>query len=126
VETAALVAVTLIGVVIVFQIALAAGAPWGSAAWGGRHEGRLPGRLRAASALSTVLLALAAWVILAESGLVDTSPVPDSWLEPLAWVVTAYFAIGAMMNLISPSRVERIWSPVSLIIAVCAGIVAAV
>ena len=43
-----------------FQIALALGAPWGRAAWGGAHEGRLPGKLRVAS-----LVSAAFWILLA-------------------------------------------------------------
>jgi hypothetical protein len=47
---AAGVAVGLLVVVAVFQLALALGAPFGKAAWGGAHDGVLPPRLRAASA----------------------------------------------------------------------------
>jgi hypothetical protein len=124
-EIAALIAAALIGLLILFQIALALGAPWGRAAWGGGHEGKLPPKLRLASAISTLVLALAAWVVLAAGGLIDSSPVPESWLTPLVWVLTGYFGIGAVLNIISRSKVERIWGPVSLIIAVCCGLVAA-
>lgn len=124
-ETAALIAAGLIGVLILFQIALALGAPWGKAAWGGGHEGKLPRKLRLASAISALVLALAAWVILAAAGLIDSSPVPESWLTPLMWVLTGYFGIGALLNTISRSKAERIWGPISLIIAVCCGLVAA-
>ena len=41
-----------LAVVAAFQVALAAGAPWGRAAWGGQHQGRLPARLRIASAVA--------------------------------------------------------------------------
>lgn len=124
-EIAALIAVGLIGLVILFQIALAFGAPWGKAAWGGGNEGKLPERLRLASAFSALILALAAWVILASAGLIDSTPVPESWLTPLTWALTAYFGIGTVANSISRSKVERLWGPVSLVIAVCCGVVAA-
>lgn len=124
-ETAALVAAGLIGLLILFQIALALGAPWGEAAWGGGNKGQLPQKLRLASGISSLVLALAAWVILAAAGLTDSSPVPESWLTPLMWVLTAYFGLGALLNTISRSRLERIWGPVSLVIAVCCAIVAA-
>lgn len=124
-ETAAIIAAGLIGLLILFQIALALGAPWGKAAWGGGNEGTLPRKLRLASAFSALVLALAAWVILAAAGLIDSSPVPESWLTPLMWGLTGYFAIGALLNTISRSKVERIWGPVSLIVAVCCGLVAA-
>jgi hypothetical protein len=38
--------------IAVFELLLAAGAPMGSAAWGGAHPGRLPSELRVASALA--------------------------------------------------------------------------
>jgi len=124
-ETAARLAVGLIGLVILFQIALVVGAPWGKAAWGGANDGKLPGNLRLASAMSALVLAFASWVILAGAGLIDSSPVPESWLTPLTWALSAYFGIGAVANSISRSKVERLWGPVSLVIAVCCGIVAA-
>lgn len=123
-EIAAVTAAVLIGAVIVFQVALALGAPWGRAAWGGRHAGALPTRLRVASAGAAVVLAVVGWIVLAAAGLIATSPLPGSWLEPATWVATAYFALGALVNLISRSRVERIWAPVSLVAAICCGIVA--
>ena len=124
-EVAATIAASLIAVVALFQLALVFGAPWGQAAWGGQNPGRLPARLRVASLGSAVLLILMAWVILATAGIVEVPPVPTSWLRPLTWVITAYFSLGAVMNLISRSRLERIWSPVSLVIAVCCALVAA-
>jgi hypothetical protein len=120
-----IIALALIGGVIVFQIGLSLGAPWGSAAWGGQHPGRLPGRLRIASVAAVLILAFLAWLLAARAGLVSASPVPESWLAPATWVATGYFALGTIVNLISRSPVERVWSPVSLATAICSGIVAA-
>ncbi len=53
---AASIAVALLAVVWLFQLALALGAPLGRAAWGGRHEGVLPTRLRAASAFAAIVV----------------------------------------------------------------------
>jgi hypothetical protein len=124
VEIAAVTAAVLIGAVIVFQVALALGAPWGKAAWGGQHAGTLPIRLRVASAGAAVMLAVLGWIVLAAAGLVATSPLPESWLAPATWAATAYFALGALVNLISRSSIERIWAPVALATAICCGIVA--
>ncbi|HVR34088.1 MAG TPA: hypothetical protein VMS74_15435 [Acidimicrobiia bacterium] len=120
---AATIAVGLIAVVSAFQLGLVAGAPWGAAAWGGTHPGTLPPRLRAASAGSVVILAVMAWILLARDGAVDTS-VASGVVAVAAWVVTAYFAFGTVVNAVSPSRVERWWSPVSLIAAIASTIVA--
>jgi hypothetical protein len=59
----AVVAACLIGLVVAFQITLAAGVPWGAFAYGGRlvqDDGRLPIRYRRSSAAAAVLLAGAA------------------------------------------------------------------
>lgn len=111
--------------VILFQVGLAMGAPWGQAAWGGQHAGRLPTRLRFASVAAALILASLAWIVLAAGRVMSTSPLPESWLGPAAWLGTAYFGLGAVVNVISRSRVERVWAPVSLLTAVCFGLVAA-
>ena len=59
-----------------FQVALAAGAPFGRAAWGGSHE-RLPRKLRVASAVAAGVWVLAALVVLADAGF-EVSPIPAS------------------------------------------------
>jgi hypothetical protein len=124
-ETAAVIAAGLIGVVILFQIGLALGAPWGQAAWGGQHAGRLPTRLRFASVVAVLILVLLAWIVLSAGRVASTSPLPDSWLGPAAWLGTAYFGLGGVVNVISRSRVERVWAAISLLTAVCFGLVAA-
>jgi hypothetical protein len=123
-EAAAVVAAVLIGVVIVFQVALAAGAPFGAASWGGQHAGQLPMRLRLASIGAVVLLAVIGWVVLAAAGLVARGPIPEPWLAPAVWVAAVYFAVGTVANLASRSRIERVWGPVALVTAVCCVIVA--
>jgi hypothetical protein len=124
-EFAGVVAVALIGFVIAFQIGLVLGAPWGAAAWGGQHPGRLPARLRIASIVAIVILAFLGWLVAAAAGILTAAPMPASWLTPATWVATAYFALGAIVNLISRSPIERLWAPVALATAVCCAIVAA-
>jgi hypothetical protein len=122
---ATVMALALIAVVVAFQVGLASGMPWGAASWGGVVEGVLPARLRVASAMSVLVLGFMSWAVAARAGLIDLSPVPRSVLGGVAWGVSAYFALGAVVNLISRSKIERLWSPVSVVIAICAGIVAA-
>lgn len=62
-------ALVLLVVAFAFQAALALGVPWGAMAYGGRvarADGTLPGRYRVSSALTLVVLAVAAWSALAE------------------------------------------------------------
>ena len=122
-SAAGIVAVVLLAIVALFQMALALGAPWGRAAWGGRHDGILPPRFRLASGFAAVVVyPLIVLVILDASATVDIS-----WLTPgpgVVWGLVALFTIGTLANLASPSKVERVWAPVSLGIVICCAIVA--
>lgn len=124
-RAAAIVAAVLLTVIAVFQIALALGMPARRMAWGGGHDGKLPTGLRVASGLAGfVIYPLAALLVLEAGTVTDFALVPD--VGPVGmWVFTALFAIGAVMNFLSPSSRERVWGPVSLIVSVCCGIVAA-
>ena len=124
VAAASIVAVVLLGIVTLFQLALALGAPWGQAAWGGGHRGVLPAGIRVASGVVAVLIyPLIAMVILVTAGTVRVAGVPAAGSSTM-WVLTGFFALGAMANLASRSKVERLWGPVSLVVAVCCGIIA--
>ena len=123
-QTAALIAVALIGALAVFQLALALGAPFGAAAWGGRNPGVLPRNLRIASAVvGLVVYPIMAATILAAAGLID-----DEWLpiDPIVamWILTGFFALGAIVNAVSRSTPERIWAPVSAVLAICCALIA--
>ena len=123
-EIAAVVAATLLGVVAVFQLSLALGAPWGGAAYGGRAPvtgGVLPARYRVMSAAGVVLLAVAAWIILARADIVG-GPNDIAW--PI-WVVAGYLSLNTLANLASPNHVERwLWGSMSAAAAVLTIIVA--
>lgn len=124
VETAAIIAASLIGVVAVFQIALTFGAPAGYAAWGGWHEGTLPTRLRVASGLVGFLICPALMVfVLATAGAIDANWVPGRGKVGM-WILTGVFVVATFANFASRSRRERYWGVVSLVIAVCCAIVA--
>lgn len=118
------IAVALIGLLIAFQLALAAGAPLGAAAWGGRHPGELPTRLRIASAfVGLVVYPLMAAVVLAAAGIIDAGWFPFD-LDVAMWVLAGFFALGVLANAISRSPPERIWSLVSAVVALCCAVIA--
>jgi len=127
VQTAAIVAVVAIGIVALFQIALALGAPWGSAAYGGNNPGVLPIRLRIISATAGVLIyPFIGFFILDVGGVIDTGLAGESSTQVWMWVLTGLFTLGAISNFASRSRIERWWwGPVALVIAICCGILAA-
>jgi hypothetical protein len=93
----------------VFQVALALGAPWGGAAWGGANSGVLPAAFRVASGVSAVLWAVVAAI---SAGKV-LGPVGR---RRLLLGVAVYSTIGIALNAISPSSSERaIWVPVTTV-----------
>lgn len=92
--------------VALFQFGLAAGAPMGQYAWGGRFEGILPSRFRVASAI-------AGFILLAISGHYASIL---GWLPSLLdahgrafslWALTAFYAVSLLGNLRSKSAAER-------------------
>ena len=123
-EIAAVIASVLLAALIIFQLLLAAGLPLGAYAWGGQYSGVLPTGLRWASLAAILILALAAWSVLAGAGLVPLGA--GSRVPGIAvWVFAAYFTLNTVMNLISRSPSERfVMTPVSLVLAICFVIVA--
>jgi hypothetical protein len=104
-------AVLLLGVAG-FQAALALGAPWGSAAYGGSNPGVLPESFRATSAVASGV-----YVLLAATA--GTSLVPAALRRRALYGTAGLMVVGAVMNLASPSLVERsIWTPVTAALVV--------
>lgn len=121
---AAIVAVVLLGVIVVFQLALALGAPLGYAAWGGQHPAVLPMRLRIASgAAALVIYPLIILVVLASAGMIDADWLPGDGTVVM-WVLAGVLALGALANFASRSPRERVWGPVALAVAACCAIIA--
>jgi hypothetical protein len=100
------------GVVVAFQLALAAGAPWGEYAMGGAFPGQFPPTLRIAALIQAGLLVGLAIIVLARAGLYATWLRSARWL---IWVVVGFSALSFVLNLITPSAGERaIWAPIAL------------
>jgi hypothetical protein len=108
----AIAGVTLLAALAVFQVALAAGAPWGRFAWGGQHK-VLPRRLRIGSVIAIAIYAVFALFLLSKADLV--SIIGDPLLSIGMWVILIYLVFGTLLNLISRSKPERaLMTPVSL------------
>jgi hypothetical protein len=119
---AAVVVCVLLAGLAVFQLLLAAGRPLGRFAWGGQHE-VLPRRLRVGSAVSVLLYALIAVVVLQAAGAVAV--LPDAVADVGIWVVAGYFLLGIPLNGVSRSRPERlVMTPVVSVLALCSLVVA--
>lgn len=122
-EVAVIVATLFLVAIWVFQIALAAGAPWGAAAWGGQSKGILPTSLRVSSGIAAAFI----YPLIMLYVLVSAEVVAVDWLpgagKVAMWGLVGFFALGTLMNLASRSKIERIWGPVSLVIAICCWII---
>jgi len=117
-------AVVTVGIVA-FQIALAAGAPWGSFAMGGAFPGQFPPALRVAAVVQAALLLVWAGVVLARAQV--ALPKWERTARWLIWVVVAFSAVSLVLNLITPSGGERmIWAPVAFVMLICSTLVATV
>jgi hypothetical protein len=87
------------------QLALALGAPFGHAAWGGGSVD-LTSAQRLGSAVSVVLYASAAAVVLARVGL-TRRPRSRRLLRWSPWVLAVLFAVSALANFASQSHWEN-------------------
>jgi hypothetical protein len=113
---AAVTALVPLAGLVVFQLALAAGAPWGRAAYGGQAPGRLPRQFRISSAVAAVVWAGVALVIARHGGIPVWAPLPDAGLPVAIWVIAGLLAIAVVLNAITRSRVERaIWLPTTVL-----------
>jgi len=120
---AALLYTIISSVVVAFQIALAAGAPWGEFAMGGAFPGQFPLALRIAALIQAALLVGMALVVLARADLI--LPKWSRVSRWLVWFVVAFAAVSLVLNLITPSAGERaIWAPIAFLLLIGSGIVA--
>ena len=109
--------------IAMFQAALAAGVPWGEAAWGGAHA-HLSAAQRSGSAVAVFVWAAAALIVLGRAGFwrADSRARLFRWGT---WILAAVSAVGALLNFASQSRWENfIWGPTALALAVLCAIVA--
>lgn len=116
--TAAAVAFTVVtSGVVLFQIALALGAPWGAYAMGGTFPGRYPPAMRVAAVGQAALLAVVSVAVLSEAGII--LPSVSRALPWLIWVAVAFSGVSVVLNTITPSAGERrIWVPVAVVMLV--------
>ncbi len=104
-------------IVVLFQLALAAGAPWGQVAMGGQYPGTFPPALRVAAAVQAGLLLLMAAIVYVRAGLVW-----PRWFRAsrfAIWFVVAFSCVATLLNLITSSAWERrLWAPVAALMLV--------
>jgi hypothetical protein len=122
-RSAATVAAVGFALVALFQLALALGAPWGKAAWGGAHQ-RLPMGLRMASGFAVVFWLVSGLMLLTRAGY-EPSLLSFSVARWGTWVLFGFLLLGTLMNLASRSRLERlIQAPIAAVLAILCLLVA--
>jgi len=103
---------------VLFQLALAAGVPWGEYAMAGRFPGRFPVRMRIGAGIQATILILFALIVASRSGLYLSSWNQTS--QSFIWLVVFISASSLLLNLITPSKWERIiWAPVAMLMLWC-------
>lgn len=100
---------------VLFQLALAAGAPWGSLAMGGRYPGRFPPSMRIAALVQIGIYGAMGAVVFARAGLILPELFDASRVA--VWVVVAMMALAVVLNVITTSKLERrLWAPVAVVL----------
>ncbi|MDZ4179115.1 MAG: hypothetical protein U1E29_07785 [Coriobacteriia bacterium] len=122
-SVAAVIFTVVAAAAVGFQLALAAGAPWGTYAMGGRFPGRFPVPMRIAALVQGIVLALLAGIVIARAGLaLEAWASSASWL---IWIVVALSAVSLLMNSMSSSKGERLlWVPVAVVMLASSLVVA--
>lgn len=120
---AALLYATVSALAVAFQLAMAAGAPWGAYTMGGTFQGQFPPALRIAALVQAALIVGMAAVVLARAGLVLAG-----WSQVaqwFVWVVVAFAAVSLVLNVMTPSAPERaIWAPATFLLLASSVLVA--
>jgi hypothetical protein len=106
----AVIAAGLLLVGVGFQGALAAGAPWAAAAYGGRAvrpNGTLPTRYRVSSAFTVVVLLATGCLVLLRGGVIGTVDPAAGWLSAVMWALAGLFVVNTVGNLAGRHPAER-------------------
>lgn len=127
-QLAAVLASVLVAGVALFQVALAAGAPYGEAVFGGKaptEAGVLTGTFRALAVAQALVLVLLAGILLARADVVTTTLVSAGTLRWLTWVVFGFLVLNTAANLTAPHPIERwVMGPTTLVLSALTLIIA--
>ena len=120
-KVAARATAILLAIVVVFNLALLLGAPWGDYTQGGKDPGVLesPGRFGALG--TAIFFAVLALAMLARAG----EGLMRTWrpkvVTVLAWFTTLYLALNSFLNVFTGPVAERtIFGPISTLTVVFA------
>ena len=109
-QLAGLFGACLLAANALFQLALAAGVPWGDAAFGGevaQDDGSLPTRYRVMSLVSAAIMGFLIMVVLSASSVGNTRPMDAGFVTLVCKGATVLFALNTAGNLASSNKIER-------------------
>ena len=117
-EISAACYVCIVLLVIVWQVCLIGGAPWGHLTQGGGHIGALPLNGRVVAAFSIPILALMA------AGIASAASLYPHWAPWTGLVAVTVQTVVTTLNWITPSKPERLlWAPITSIMLMLASYV---
>jgi len=119
----ALVFSSLIGITVLFQLALALGAPWGEYAMGGRYPGKWPLKLRVFGIAQILILLFIELIVLIRAGMLLPGYYQISRLA--SCFIVGFFFLSFGLNVSTSSKGERLlWAPTSLLLLVASLVIA--
>jgi hypothetical protein len=98
--------ITLTIFIVLFQLALVFGAPLGEYTMGGKFPGKLSVKMRIAAFIQIIILLLFASIVIAKAGISLKQYYNIGRIG--IWFVVAFFILGSIVNLSSPSRKEKL------------------
>ena len=108
--------VILTCITILFQWALASGAPWAEYSNGGRFKPTLPTHMRPVAIIQSLILLLFIIIVIGKNGWMGDQAGWE-WTKVGIWVVVAFMALAMVMNTVTPSKKERkVWAPVTIVL----------
>jgi len=123
VTISAIIFVILSGIIILFQLGLTLGMPWGEASMGGKYPGKYPPKMRVVSFINIFVLSIIGVIVLIKADLI--LPPLKSFSNTAIYFVVVFSFVATILNLITPSKIERkIWAPVAIILLITSLVVA--
>jgi len=119
---AAIIYTISMAIVVIFQISLFLGAPWGAASMGGKFPGKYPPKMRIVAIFNAIILSLLIAIVNIRAGLFFSEIKEFSYYA--IWFVVAFSAVSVILNTLTKSKIERIWIPFTIIHLITSLIVA--
>jgi hypothetical protein len=118
----AIIYICFTAIVVLFQFALMFGAPWGAASMGGKYPGKYPPKMRIVSLINIIIISFQALIVMIKADFL--LPEYKTFSNYAIWFIVGLSVFAVVLNTITPSKIERIWAPVGLVLFISSLIVA--